>query len=504
MHKYHEEHLRKLHTTYSWKITANDILKKPEEIVGTTLKAYHGVSLAWRQSIAHQVEEMKVTSTRFVPVKFRPKEDQEVILISVYLPTGTKLTEFKETLDKLSLFLLDISIVTPVIIGGDINISTKSTRQKLLVWNAFLEEHSLLELKPPDVTYHHRPNFGETKSILDYFVIRAAGIVTEMSCVNVTDEDLLEANRSDHTPILGQFKILHATEGRSEMEELYEKIKIPSHSWDLTKLAKYDIEVRKEFQRIDNQFMGDGWAENKLELYSIALGECAERVMGPKIIRSRRCLLPKRMKVLYKELRRRKRRLATARRKSEDRSEIQLLVSHVKSIKAAINVRDQQWEAKASEKLIRKLHSPQEYFKHMRRTRQAKQSPIPAKMTTCVGTFYGGDVLNGLAENFEEAGKFSQSENFDEETKCRVHYLLDIVTKLTENSEKTIPNIGVEKMDYIISKMGTDKACDIYGCRPRYLKALRSETRKHFTISVIAQIIHEVPGFLVLSPQAVS
>ena len=491
VHKYHEERLRKTFPEYCWKITAPDINRKPEEIMGVTLKSFHGCSLAWREDISHKVEEIAVTSPRFVPMKFLPNENEMIILISVYLPTGNQLSELKETLDQISVFITNYPVTVTIIMGGDINISGNSTRQKRRVWEGFLEEHSFVEVKPPDVTYEHRPNFGSTTSILDYFVIRDGGNVMNMKCENVKDGDLLKKNRSDHFPILGKFDILSTKKEGKTMDELYEKLNLPQHGiWLEGKQGEYDREVRKRFEKIESDFPEPGWTETKLELYSRVMGEVAREVMGPKVIRSRKCRLPKRMKVLLRELRRRKRKLKDARRNGRPRSEIDILINQVRTVTAAVSKRRQEFEKNQSEKLILKLNNPMDYYKYMRSTRQAKQSSIPAKMTTPVGTFYEGEVLDGLAKNFEYMGKFMEGEEFDEETKRTVHYLLDLVEKDSENSEKKIPNIGVDRLNEIISKLGADKACDIYGCKPKYIKSLSQETR-NYILHLLNEMIEE-------------
>ena len=152
-------------------------------------------------------------------------------------------------------------------------------------------------------------------------MVRDSGDLGSMECDNVKDDKLLKLNKSDHSPILGIFNVNDQVRVGKKMEELYEKIYIPSHEWLQGRADEYDAEVRKQFQEINQRYQGQGWAEMKLELYSIALGKAAEKVMGPKIIRSRRSLLSKRMKILFRELRRRKRKLTDARVKGKSREE---------------------------------------------------------------------------------------------------------------------------------------------------------------------------------------
>ena len=140
---------------------------------------------------------------RVVPVLVRGRT-MEMLLIAVYLPTGTtqdKNIEYQEAIDRICSVIQQHGKGRVVVVGGDLNVdlTKKVHRNKKHVLN-LVEEHNLVV---PSNHLEGKATFYLTEnipvSLLDYFLIGN-------ECAHMIQEYIIPArgalNRSDHEPVI--------------------------------------------------------------------------------------------------------------------------------------------------------------------------------------------------------------------------------------------------------------------------------------------------------------
>ena len=143
-------------------IPAEDTLRNMDHI-------WHGAAIMWHDSISTDVTHIRNTHERITSIKLC-LGGQNVLAISVYLPTSGLDDEFLDCLAALSDIIADnTEEKDTVIVGADSNCSVKSTPRRQRGFQQLCVIHNLKKVLSPGPTFHHHN--GLSSSNIDLFLI---------------------------------------------------------------------------------------------------------------------------------------------------------------------------------------------------------------------------------------------------------------------------------------------------------------------------------------------
>ena len=122
---------------YSFNISTPDMFENPEDVLGKQAHIWHGVAIGWRRDINASIKILDSTCDRIAAIKMELNE-RYLLLLSIYASTSGQDEEFLELISHLSDFIHKHSSSSDqVLIGGDSNCSTKSSKRRQMAWESF-------------------------------------------------------------------------------------------------------------------------------------------------------------------------------------------------------------------------------------------------------------------------------------------------------------------------------------------------------------------------------
>ena len=100
-----ESKMRQYLPDYEFQIVTPDMFTHPEDKICMPDQNWHGAGIAWHQSLDSCKISVKNVNERFTGIKLQI-ESQFIFVISAYLPTSGKDTEFLECIQELSNYVI--------------------------------------------------------------------------------------------------------------------------------------------------------------------------------------------------------------------------------------------------------------------------------------------------------------------------------------------------------------------------------------------------------------
>ena len=134
---------------------------------------------------------------------------EQLLLISVYMPCRwitDNYTEFKDTLDQLSVILSQYAPTHQIVIGGDLNedITLTANGARAQYLREFVEEHEL-KTQPTKPTFINPA--GAQVSTIDYYFLYSHTLSDSTCITSLRRLDIVITNVSDHYPIELTFEV---------------------------------------------------------------------------------------------------------------------------------------------------------------------------------------------------------------------------------------------------------------------------------------------------------
>ena len=183
--------------THKWIFKNADSQLNEEDKITMRNLSFHGVALGVSEESAEKTEEIQVDHKNLIAVKIK-LEEEELVIINVYLPTRGKDKEYEEALDAVKTVLeFNANRNQRVIILGDTNTDKMSTQKRNKAWMKLLEDFNLTDRQTGEITHYH--NASGAQGELDRFITRGVD-----PTIKVIDSDL---STSDHRPIVAEVNI---------------------------------------------------------------------------------------------------------------------------------------------------------------------------------------------------------------------------------------------------------------------------------------------------------
>ena len=131
--------------------------------------SHGGTLLLWRHDLDPYVKIHPVTTPAFTPLILNLPNTIPTIHIAIYLPTSGKESEFISEMANLRACMEELREAHPnalFFVRGDSNVNLKN-KNRVHVFNAFLNDFSLTRLNISHNTYHHFTGQGEYDSDID-------------------------------------------------------------------------------------------------------------------------------------------------------------------------------------------------------------------------------------------------------------------------------------------------------------------------------------------------
>ena len=170
-------------------------------------RGYGGTAILSKKQTDHVIKPLDVCGNQIKCVAMNVCEP--LLLISVYMPRRwitDNYTEFKDTLDQLSVILSQYAPTHQIIIGGDLNedITLSANGAMAQYLREFIVEHEL-KTQPTKPTFIN-PAGAEVSTIDDYFLY--SHTLSDSTCItSLRRLDTVITNVSDHYPIELTFEV---------------------------------------------------------------------------------------------------------------------------------------------------------------------------------------------------------------------------------------------------------------------------------------------------------
>ncbi|CAG2221649.1 unnamed protein product [Mytilus edulis] len=198
-------------------------------------RGYGGVAIIWKMNLDSIIKTLDDGRERIQCVEVLGKDNNNLILISIYLPsTGSRdhYEEFKDTIDQLNEIVLKYQDTHYIIIGGDLN-EDLGNIDRINKRKDYLEKF----VKETGLKYDNEGKTfvkvnGEECSELDYFLHK-------LGKIKPTHKQVLNSvmnNTSDHHPI--KMKILYGISNDADCKNLTKDCTNRAVKWD-----KVDIDL---------------------------------------------------------------------------------------------------------------------------------------------------------------------------------------------------------------------------------------------------------------------
>ena len=462
----------------------------PEDKISLPDQNWHGAGIAWHHSLNSCCIPVKNVNERFTGVKLQT-ETAALFVISAYLPTRGKDTEFLECIQELSNYVtVNKDTDDIIIIGFDSNCSETSSSRRIKALDRLCEELRLEKLKCESPTFHH--NNGISEANLDYFLVpRACSSLFTRPRNICTLENIL--NLSGHDVVTSSIHIVRKTPpeiSENRFLHTYTPFVVKQVCWDdVEQIQTYKHLTNEVLKEMEKFFSNQECIPLKCKLYSDLLVSCAEHALpcqgsqtkpktkkfNPQRFSFRQNRAWQQFNKSYKQW-----KSAGKPRCAENRTFRQFKEARA-NFQRVRRYEDNLQHIKFNNKLMMTSITDRNYvFKLMKavRGKQSRGTPT-SKLITPTMTYLGLDTLEGFTADAEALAKNDVvSEQFD--TKfyqlCRMDnmYIFEINT----DSPVKIPPMSLADLNRILSKeMKLGKAADIYKLRVEHLRNAGNEAK---------------------------
>ena len=480
---------------YTLQISAPDQFAHPEDTLGYPGHTWHGAAILWHETLNHMVTSIGNVHDRFTSVKVT-SEEQNILLISAYLPTSGKDNEFMECLGELAAFIDDNSESgTTILIGLDSNCSDKSTKRRSTNLDQFCEDHDLIKVMAPGPTFHHAN--GVYTSNIDYFLISQPSPVT-ISEVSLQCTQDHPQNLSSHDPILATLSmpILVQPHKQSKYKHTYTEFKQTRVIWPQVQSPEYQSLAEKALLDCERYFPTSEFLPLKCQLYSDLLVKAAELSLDtkPSQVKAKPRPAPqvhhawkhfrKYFNIWKKEGKPRDPNLTCYRHYKESRAIFQQVRRHQDNLKTVrmnnLMMHTNSWDKNKYYSMIRTMRG------------QSKKHKLQ-ELHTPAGVYYGQDILEGFAKDAELLAEFvGESKEYDNDFYRLCILDNHFIFSFKDETDMKLPEMKIEDLDKIIDKeMKNGKACDIYKLTAEHLKHCGTGA-KHVILRLINSILDQI------------
>ncbi|CAC5358564.1 unnamed protein product [Mytilus coruscus] len=205
-------------------------------------RGHAGVSICTHKKLEQFIEPLPDGSNRIVGIRFNV--ENPIVFLCVYMPcrgNSNTLDDYQQILDELSEIIIKYSGSASIVIGGDMNASTKRNSSQDKAFMTFIKENGMYIPKScgSDFTFYHYN--GRDASEIDYFMQSSDLISTYITF------DREPTNSSTHNPILVkipcEIKLSNQRDGK-----LYQ-LRI---NWNKIDKKGYEEEVESRLSLIDD------------------------------------------------------------------------------------------------------------------------------------------------------------------------------------------------------------------------------------------------------------
>ncbi|CAG2248154.1 unnamed protein product [Mytilus edulis] len=214
-----------------------------------TVRGYGGVAIIWKMNLDSIIKTLDDGRERIQCVEVFGKDNNNLILISIYLAsTGSRdhYEEFKDTIDQLNEIVLKYQDTHYIIIGGDLN-EDLGNIDRINNRKDYLEKF----VKKTGLKYDNEGTTfvkvnGEECSELDYFLHK-------LGKIKPTHKQVLNSimnNTSDHHPI--KMKILYGISNDADCKNLTKDCTNRAVKWDKVNIDLYVAMTNEQSDSILN------------------------------------------------------------------------------------------------------------------------------------------------------------------------------------------------------------------------------------------------------------
>ena len=266
--------------------------------------------------------------------------------------------------------------------------------------------------------------------------------------------------------------------------------------WDQTKLEPYQESAGRALTEYDDIFPSPVYIPLKCELFSALLVKAADLFIESKPVTSKNNLKVKPSPQLHSAWQYLQKTFNIWKNTGKIKNSNEF--SQYKRARSSFQRRHRQESdfknIKENNLIMNADHeNKNEFFHHIKRTRNTKHDLPVTALNTPAGTFYGSDTLEGFAVDAEILGKFiGETQEYDNDfyRLCILdnHYIFEFKG---EDSIK-IPKMNIDDLEKILNKeMKLGKACDIYKLSVEHLRYAGLKS-KLIILKLLNQIIDNI------------
>ena len=487
---------------YEFQIVTPDMFTHPEDKICMPDQNWHGAGIAWHQSLDSCKISVKNVNERFTGIKLQI-ESQFIFVISAYLPTSGKDTEFLECIQELSNYVIsNRNSEDIVIIGCDSNCSEISTSRRIRALDNLCEELSLKKLRCNSPTFHH--NNGISEANLDYFLVSERNIsIFSSPRILCTLDNVL--NLSSHDVVVSSLHIaknISSEISENRFKHTFTSFDVKNVVWDNDELINsYKDLSDKVLKEMEELFSNKECIPLKCKLYSELLVFCAEnslphvpRKTNPRNQKHQR-FSPQQNKAWQMF----NKRYMDWKRAGKPRNPTNPVFQQFKAARAYFQ-RVRRYEdnlrfIKFNNKLmLSSMYNRGEIFKLMKAARSKHSRKLQtSKLITPTMTYIGADTLEGFTADAEALAQQGEvSDNYDNKfyKLCKMDNLY--IFEINAESRVKIPPMTMEDLNRILDKeMKLGKAVDIYKLRVEHLRFAGNEA-KVCILNLLNDIISDI------------
>ena len=469
------------------------MFENPEDILGKQAHIWHGVAIGWRRDINASVKILDSTCDRIAAIKIEFNE-RSLLLLSIYAPTSGQDDEFLELISHLSDIIRKHSSPSDqVLIGGDSNCSTKSSKRRQLAWEGFCSNNMVKTYLSSQPSFHHHNGLSE--SFIDIF---AASTSLELGLIlqNCTLDS--PHNLSSHDPIFTSVKVeLQEQRNKEKYTKTYTKFNRQKIAWDSSKIPEYQQLAFSALSEAVSYWNTPECIPVLSSLISKLLVTCGTQVFPTKSSCTKKSAKKPPLKI--RQARNTLARTFNAwKNAGKPRQRDDPLGSAYREARTTLQRISRHYSTLTSIKqnnLLMQLNrrNKSQIFAEMKKARGDFSEHATNILHTPVGTFYDEDVLEGFAADAEYLGKSNEGASYCDQgfyNLCKLDnaYIFDF----SFDEQVSIPPMTISQLNSILStKMQTGKACDVYQLTVEHLRYCGHEA-KLLILSFINRILSNI------------
>ena len=425
--------------------------------------SFHGVALAVELDIISDIEEVQIEDPNIILVKYKGSV-KSLLVGCLYLPTRGQNIEFPEAVDKLGASISNVQ-GDDILLMGDINCDKTSERQRISVWEKFVERNELTDHVRNVITHRHHVTGKENE--LDRFLSRGLTLT-------VAVEDGGGA-ASDHLPISATVEVqVWAEDPEAETFRKCEtRVKLDQLDPDQFKQAT--DELADKLREIEGVSLDDFNGILSRSIWATAIQLTGQDKYNEKAARGKRRKRRRAVKVdkaLYKDLK--QKRLKYLRRGKVVGSREWLEYTQArKSLRGAISESVRNEEKELQEKIVEaaETRSPKIYSL-LRKIKHGHEAAnvLPSELSGYGRSYGRGEILKGFRDLFEVQGLMDEEDRYDQERLEKARDLIMIRNAMRWEDQEPGLRVDREIFNKALQGLAAGKAQDSCGLSNDVLK----------------------------------